>query len=117
MRDCYRVLRPGGTFRVSLPNFKGLFEAYVRADNKYVDLIDIYQVYPELEPGTDTLVDYVNYGTYQHGEHRCIYDEEKLMLILSRIGFTSVTECSYQKEIDPEDPVRRRYSFYLEAIK
>jgi SAM-dependent methyltransferase len=117
MRDCYRALRPGGTFRVSLPNFKGLFDAYLRADNDYVDLIDIYDVNPDLEPGTDTLVDHVNYGAYQNGEHKCIYDEEKLILILSRIGFTRVAESSYHEELDPADQVRRRYSFYLEAIK
>lgn len=117
MRDCYRVLGPGGTFRVSLPNFKALFDAYLRADNNYVDLINIYDVNPDLEPGTDTLVDHVNYGAYQHGEHKCIYDEEKLTLILRRIGFTSVAESHYHEELDPADPVRRRYSFYLEAIK
>ncbi len=117
MRDCYRVLSPGGTFRVSLPNFKRLFDAYLSADDKYLDLINIYDVSPELEPGTDTLVDYVNYGAYQHGEHKCIYDVEKLTLILNRIGFSSVAECTYQENVDPEDQVRRRYSFYLEATK
>ena len=117
MRDCYRVLRPGGIFRAALPNFRGGFDAYLRGDYKYVELINIFEVLPDVEPGTETLVDHINYGVYQHGEHKCIYDEEKFMLVLRRIGFNSVSTSSYQEGIDPDDPVRQRYSFYIEAVK
>jgi hypothetical protein len=46
-----------------------------------------------------------------------IYDEEKLILILRRMGFNSVFISSYQEGIDPDDSVRQRYSFYIEAVK
>jgi predicted SAM-dependent methyltransferase len=117
LRECYRVLRSGGVFRACLPNFKGAFAAYLRGDHEYGDLINVLEVSPEVEPGTETLVDFVNYGVYQHGEHKCIYDEEKILLLLRYIGYSSVSESSFREDIDPNTELRRRYSFYVEAIK
>lgn len=117
MRDCYRALRPGGVFRVALPDFVGLFRAYLEKDYEYFDLVDISQVLPDVEEGTESIVDHVNYGVYQYGEHKCIYDDEKLSRVLTKIGFKSVTASSYREGIDPDTPLRRRYSFYVEAAK
>lgn len=117
MRDCYRALCPGGIFRIVLPNMKGCFDAYLRGDSHYFDLIDIFDTQPKIEPGTDTLIDQINYGVYQHGEHKWCYDEEKLVKVLQWIGYSSVISSSYQKEMDSDEPTRLRYSFYMEAIK
>jgi predicted SAM-dependent methyltransferase len=117
MRDCFRALKPGGTFRLALPNFRGLFEAYLKGDEAYVDGINIREVLPEVEPGTETFVDHINYGVYQYGEHKYIYDEDKLILILKRIGYSRVAASDYREGIDPASSVRRRYSFYVEAVK
>jgi len=117
MRDCHRVLRPGGVFRVSLPNLKGIFDAYLRGDEAYFDLIDKLALLPEVEPGIGTLVDHINYSVYQYGEHKYIYDEDKVILLLQKIGYSSVTLSSYQEGMDPGEEVRRRYSFYVEAVK
>lgn len=117
LRDCYRALRPGGLFRISLPDFKGSFEAYLRADEKHFDLINIRDALPEIEPGTETLVDHINFGVYQHGEHKCIYDEEKIITVLKNIGFKQAAPSSFREDIDPDEPVRLRHSFYVEAVK
>jgi len=117
MRGYNRALRPGGVFRVSLPNFKGLFDAYLRGDEVYVDLIDILALLPEVEPGTEMLVEHINYGVYQYGEHKCIYDEDKVILLLQKIVYSSVTLSSYQEGMDLGEEARRRYSFYVEAVK
>lgn len=117
MNDCFRALRPGGAFRISLPNFKGLFEAYLKGDALYMDGVNIREVLPAVEEGTETLVDHVNYGVYQYGEHKCVYDEEKVILLLKRIGYSVVAASDYREGIDPASPLRRRYSFYVEAVK
>lgn len=117
MRDCYRVLNPGGIFRISLPNFRGLFRAYLEGDLKHLDLVNINEVLPEVEPGTETIVDYVNYGVYQYGEHKCVYDEEKVLILLGNIGFSKVSPSEFKEGIDPANELRRRYSFYVEAVK
>ncbi len=117
LRDCYRVLRPGGIFRACLPNFKGLFEAYLRGDHAYMDMVNVLDVYPEIEPGTEMLVDYVNYGAYDHGAHKWIMDFDKVSVLLSRIGYGTVAESSFQEGVDLNMEIRWRYSFYVEAIK
>lgn len=117
MADCFRALRPGGVFRISLPNFKGMFEAYLKGDAVYMDGVNIREVLPAVEEGTETLVDHVNYGVYQYGEHKCVYDEEKIILLLKRIGYSRVAESDYREGIDPASSLRRRYSFYVEAVK
>lgn len=117
MRDCYRALCPGGTFRISLPDFKTSFAAYLRGDATHFDLYDIHAVMPDLEPGTESIVDHINYAVYQYGEHKCIYDEEKMIALLRKVGFQLVAESSFQPEIDPDEPLRQRHSFYVEAVK
>ena len=117
LRDCHRVLRPDGVFRIVLPDFKSSFGAYLRADEKHFDLYDIHDVMPELEPGTETLVDHINYGVYESGDHKCIYDEEKIMTLLRNLGYKSVQQSSYREGLDPSEPIRLRHSFYVEAVK
>jgi predicted SAM-dependent methyltransferase len=117
LRECYRVLEPGGVLRLCLPNFKRMFAAYLRGDEEFFSLLNILQVLPELESGTETLVDHVNYGVYQLGEHKWIMDEEKIEVLLRHAGFASVVESSFQEEFDRDMEVRRRYSFYVEAFK
>lgn len=120
MHDCYRALRPGGVFRIVLPDLRGFFEAYLRGEKEYLDELDpfVSAYLPAVaESETKTLIDYVNFGVYQNGEHKYIYDEEKLELIFSKIGYSSVAPSSYREGIDLDVPVRRRYSFYMEAVK
>ena len=117
MRDCHRMLRPGGIFRAGLPHFRNAFRAYLDANQQFFDLIDLRQWLPDREPETLSLVDYVNLGVYQWGEHKCIYDEEKIRLVLRRIGFRSADIVPYQEGLDPGNEIRQRYSFYVEAVK
>ncbi|MDQ3815848.1 MAG: methyltransferase domain-containing protein, partial [Armatimonadota bacterium] len=62
LRDCHRVLQAGGVFRAALPHFRGMFEAYVKGDHQYIDLVDILPLLPDVEPGTETFTDHLNYG-------------------------------------------------------
>ena len=117
LRQCYLALQPSGVFRAALPVFKEAFQAYLRGDKDYFRLVNIFEVLPEVQPGTETLVDYVNYCVYQSGEHKWIMDEEKIMLLLRHIGFKSVAISSFREGVDPDNELRRALSFYVEAIK
>jgi predicted SAM-dependent methyltransferase len=116
MRDCHRVLQPGGTFRAALPHFEKLFRSYLDRDEKHFNLYNILDVYPSRPPETITLCDHVNLGVYAFG-HKCIYDEEKICRLLRYLGFASVEITDFCEEIDPPSEIRRRYSFYVEARK
>jgi SAM-dependent methyltransferase len=117
IQDCHRALRPGGVFRTALPNFPRMFEAYLKRDESYFDLLDLREMMPDLEPGTEALVDHVNYGVYQHGEHVIIYDEEKFVLLLRKAGFVRTEAMDFDRSVDQSSELRRRYSFYVEAVK
>lgn len=117
MQDCHRVLQAGGTFRAALPDFPGMFRGYVDGDETRFDLYRISDVFPNRPPDTISLVDHVNYGVYQFGEHKCIYDQEKICRVLRHLGFVAIEITDYRKELDPASELRRRYSFYVEAQK
>lgn len=117
MRECYQLLKPGGIFRISLPDFKSACAAYLNNDHSYFDLVDVDLFLPEVEPGTLTLIDFINFAAYQSGEHKRLFDEEKVVLLLQKIGYSSVEVSSFQSEIDAPGEVRTRYSFYVQAQK
>ena len=108
---------PASLTRTGLPAFRQSFRKYVDGDHTHFTLYNIYDVRPELDPATTTLVDHINYGVYQNGEHKFIYDEEKICLVLRGIGFASVSIAPYKEGLDPSNELRQRYSFYVEAIK
>jgi len=119
MQDCYRFLEPNGVFRITLPDMKRSFKAYIENDEQYFDLLKQklgHSITPPYQKEA-TLADYVNYVVYQHDEHKTIYDVEKLTKMLTQIGYRSVNESQYKPDIDPNDPVRVAYSFYVEAVK
>lgn len=115
LRDCHRALAPGGVFRAALPDFRRIANAYVEHDAEFFDLIDIREAFPHNAPGTHSLIDFVNYAAYQSGEHRMLYDADKLTRTLLAAGFSNVRECGYDEALDPGSEVRRRYSFYVEG--
>jgi predicted SAM-dependent methyltransferase len=117
LRDCYRALQPGGVFRAALPDFRNVFKAYLRGDLDHFTLLDTFNLVPQLKPGTKTLTDYVSYCVYQHGEHKWIMDEEKMIVLLRDIGFNSPTVSEFREDVDPGSELRRSGSFYIEAIK
>lgn len=117
MKDCHRALRPGGTFRIVLPDLRKCFDAYLRKDSEFFAPLDKHGLLSRFDPQCRTLVDYVNYAVYQYGEHLAIYDEEKVAQTLKLLGYGSVSRSEHRPGIDPDAELRRRYSFYIEAIK
>jgi predicted SAM-dependent methyltransferase len=115
MRECYLKLRPGGIFRIALPTFREGMEAYIRGDYGKWYLVEKH--IPEIVPGMRIPVDYINTSVYQFGKHKCIYDEESTISILQSLGFSSTALSSYKEGMDPDSEVRRKYSFYVEAVK
>lgn len=113
LRSCFEVLKPGGTIRFCLPDFKKLAEAYLKND------ISFFSLLPVGKP--DNPISYLEYCAYQYvgrnNEHKALYDAHKLIMMLRAVGFVGIQEKSPDPIIDIADEVRTRYSFYIEAHK
>jgi predicted SAM-dependent methyltransferase len=119
LSECHRVLRPRGRLRTCAPDFGRLARAYVAGDTDY--FAPLYDIFGERMgdgvAGSNTIMDAVNNGLYQFGEHRCMYDLEKLQRLLSAIGFTDVRAASFDPTIDGDWDAREHFSIYVDAYK
>jgi predicted SAM-dependent methyltransferase len=117
--DCYHALEPGGIFRIALPSFKMLFQAYLEDDPARLNLL-IPRLPPrirDVSPEVIMLIDHISHSVFEYGEHKHLYDEDKIMALLNAIGYSAVRVSTFQAQIDVNDPLRQQYSFYIEATK
>ena len=115
IRDCHCALREGGVLRIALPQIRLMFDAYLRHDQGPFEQSGSASRLPEDELAARTLVDHLNLGIYENGEHKYLYDEEKLVLVLREVGFSAVEVSEYKSDIDV--PRRKQHSFYVEAVR
>lgn len=113
MADCYRALQSGGIFRIVLPDYKLFFKAYLAGDRSFFEPLR----YGLVEAETATLADFMTYAVYQFGEHCAIYDVERLEVVLRNIGYGEVRVSQFDPAIDVDNELRRKFSFYVEAVK
>ena len=111
LRECNRILKPGGVFSVAVPNARIFLEAYM--DDRGFDR----EKYCAFDVGLTykTRIDYVNFVAHMGGEHRHLFDEENLLEILEEAGFDHVKLREFESPMDRED--RRRDSVYAEGRK
>lgn len=102
-RECYRVLRVGGVFNISVPDFEWVCKQWLSADDNWKDFYrnDIDSINSEHWFGNYSYtmtnrwgyLSAVIYGS-QNGDgqyHKNCYSEKKLRSIADHIGFNSIT--------------------------
>jgi SAM-dependent methyltransferase len=108
-----RVLRPGGTLRLVLPDLDKALAAYAANDHEYF-------VVPDHDEGT--LSGKMITQLLWYGYSVTLFTEEFILDLLGRAGFASTRACSYRQtgstwghicELDN----RERESLYVEAVK
>lgn len=111
LNECRRILVPGGTFSICVPNARLYIEAYVYGHPLDEDL---YFACKSAYNST-TSIDYVNYMAYMGGHHHYMFDEDNLLYLLSAKGFKN----AHLRDFDPSlDPKARDFeSIYAEGIK
>ncbi|MCX6432171.1 MAG: methyltransferase domain-containing protein [Actinobacteria bacterium] len=108
--ESMRVLKPGGSFSIVVPNARMYIEAYlgkVELPAEYFGWTPAYN--------NTTGIDAINYIAYMAGEHTYMFDQENLLHILSGKGFERVV----QRAFDPAtDLIERDYeSIYAIGYK
>lgn len=99
--ECYRVLAPGGTVRVGVPDSEKVIRAYVEGDNAEYFRIARERWHP---PEVRLPIEHVNYHFRdRYGEHLFAYDRQALSTLLSQAGFISIQPAPFDHTLDRED--------------
>jgi SAM-dependent methyltransferase len=130
LQECRRLLRPGGTLRVIVPDGAKYLDAYCSGDLEAMRPISPFMkwdrtcnavplsIVREVVPFR-TRMEVVNFHFRQAGEHRFSYDFETLSRLLEECGFESVVEMPFRKSELPElaidAEVRAAESLVVEA--
>ena len=114
--DCTKTF---GTKDVTLvvPDMPALFHAYLDQDESFFDLMKHMTLVSGMDNRDASLIDYLNFAAYQYGEHKILYDADKLIRMATLAGFSQAAKSAYQDGMDSSALVRRRYSLYVEALK
>jgi|GEM_PF-180872 len=111
LSECYRVLKPGGVFKIAVPDARIYIESYEKPDQfdpaKYCLYTPAYHYHSK--------IDFINYIAYMDGHHRYLFDNENLPIIIANIGFENVKLREFEPGLDLE--TRKHESIYAEARK
>jgi predicted SAM-dependent methyltransferase len=86
LRECYRVLKPGGVLRISTPDTQLITNKYLDGtiwEYKYIN-VGVEQAHDDAEAYYNLLL----------AGHKTIYDENSLTKLLSKTGFKEIKRCS-----------------------
>jgi len=114
LHEVCRVLKPGGRYRVAVPDFRRFVSHYLAKDDAFFEL-----AFPWPDSHLEAVYCIANWG----GEHRNIFDVERLSTMATTAGFSEVTESAAnasslpELQIDISSPQRIAETLYLELIK
>ena len=110
LKESLRVLKIGGVFSISVPNARVYIEAYLHGElpeNPYFGHSPAYN--------RTSKIDYINYIAYMGDEHRYMFDQENLLAVLKKAGFSEPRARGFQEGLDSS--ARDYGSIYAEAVK
>jgi len=110
LKECFRILKVGGTFSSAVPDAGRVFRAYVKGKENFYD-----KKYWSSPDWCKCPMDELNWLIYMDGEHNFMFDEENLILRLKEVGFSDVNIRNYDSSIDNYE--RKNQSIYIVAIK
>jgi predicted SAM-dependent methyltransferase len=121
VRECWRILRPGGVLRIVVPGIQKIIEAY------FVDDQDFFKIQARFHPEEcTTKMEHLLYALQQHGEHKYGYDFETCQKLLIASGFSKAILSDFntseflQLRVDyrmHQDNQGRYLSLFVDAVK
>ncbi|MCF8276921.1 MAG: methyltransferase domain-containing protein [Flavobacteriales bacterium] len=115
LKEFYRILKPGGTVRIAVPDGEIFIDAYAKSKNNEPFSIPHPE---ELEERTVMMT--LNKVARGYG-HLFLYDFETMELILKEAGFKNIKKETYRSGRDTtllvDSELRRAESLYVEATK
>ena len=128
LQEVFRVLKPGGVFRVTCPDLELYANKYVQGDDEFFNKVaQCVESKRKKKPDLAWMVR-GNGGAFMTGvvknfhKHKWMYDFNNLSACLSDIGFEKVTKQKYGKSVDDElaamDHSEHAFeTLYIDAVK
>lgn len=114
--ECRRVLQPGGRFRAMLPDFALAFASYSNGETEiFREAIEDWHLLDALPANQRGRMDVMSRTVFEGYTHKYLYDAENFATLLSAGGFVNVRAMPFDPDIDNQDPIRVRFSFYMDA--
>lgn len=112
LAETLRVLRPGGTMDIGVPDTEWPLKAYGDDSSEYWRLCKVlWHGHGQCE----TQLDHINYHFRQSGEHKYAWDAATLTSQIHKAGFVSVDRRVFDPFLDMES--RRSGTLYVRARK
>jgi predicted SAM-dependent methyltransferase len=108
--ECFRLLRPGGTVRVGVPDARAYAQSYLAGGRGMIE---------KVRPGRPTPMLALEEIFYHHG-HKAMYDAETLTFFIRAAGFKDVAERSFGDSVlspAPDSTHRREETIYVEGTR
>src|SRR5438067_4323322 len=124
LKECWRVLTPGGLLRIIVPDAELYLELYHRQRRDDENALFPFQESESFNNIFSPIIS-VNRVFYQDRDspfgHRFMYDFQLLKLLLDRLGFESARKVNFREGRDSilliDSESRRSESLYVEAEK
>ncbi len=111
VRECFRVLQPGGVFSLAVPDIELVLRSYVNGGTP-----EYYEAQRRWAPSWYTThMEHINYNFRQDGEHRFAYDVETMTKLLQNAGFAGIARREFDPALDSTDRIVG--SLYMKARK
>jgi len=110
LKECYRVLKPGGVINTCVPDAS----IYIKAYSQPEKFDESYMTYSPAVISNERM-DIVNYIAYMDGHHRYMFDQDNLLRVLSTAGFVDIHSRSFDPSLDLD--ARRYESIYALGYK
>ncbi|MCD6386440.1 methyltransferase domain-containing protein [Candidatus Sumerlaeota bacterium] len=108
LKECFRILVPGGVIRIGWPELSNILNAYFNSAPESWDTGN---------PESETVGDKLNDSFFLFG-HRYIYDYQTLELVMGRIGYTNFQKVEWGKSKFKElNGLERNKEFKIHVIE
>lgn len=110
--EVFRVLQPGGVFRVGVPDTELAIRAYREGSaSTYFQMIALRGFHPDW---CTTRMEHLNCH-FRYSQHRFAYDFETIEKVLEQSGFIEIGRRPFDPEFDGSD--RSGLTLYVDALK
>ncbi|MCD6442003.1 methyltransferase domain-containing protein [bacterium] len=109
LKQCFRILKPGGVIRLAVPDLKSLIRVYYDK-NPHVPLKKAMERHKKHHNHELTTPCHFFNDFFRLWGHRFIYDEETLRRGLETAGFSNITRCKFGKSSHKKLKGRERHA-------